>query len=445
MARESQEILFQWVPEVPVLRAGPAQDLHVLITASAAAAAEERTPLNLGLVLDRSGSMRGSKIRSTLESARILVEHLSERDRLSIVFYDSEVETVLHPTAVKDRRAIMKVLEDVRPKGTTNLSGGWLQGLRLVEKARSKGSANRVLLMTDGLANRGITDAPSLKKVAEKSRSKGVITTTLGFGKGFNEDLLTGVATTSGGNFYFIQDPDDAPKAFSTELGELMGLAAQNLQGRIRFGPGVRFREILNPYPVRTAEGNLEVFVGDVFSGEKRAVLLRLDVEVSGEGEHDVFSASFEYDDLLAGGEAKNASVDGAIKVDAEGPPSGERHPDIALAVAMFRCGEAKSKAKDLADKGNLDEGARLLEEALRRLADLPDLPEVEKERKELRQFADDFKNRSFNAVDRKSLSASIFRSQIGRISQPPDGKNIVDTRVENEAKPKKRKWGWRK
>ncbi|MHC4597410.1 MAG: vWA domain-containing protein [Planctomycetota bacterium] len=440
MAKETREVRFEWIPEFPSLPASSPRSFHVLLNAVAPETAAERTPVNLALVLDRSGSMRGSKLRSTLESARILVEHLTPQDRLSIVFYDSDVETVLRPTAVKDRRAILRVLEGIRPKGTTNLSGGWLQGIRLAEKARTKGSANRVLLMTDGLANRGITDPPSLKKVAEKSRGKGVITTTLGFGKGFNEDLLTAVATTSGGNFYFIQDPDDAPKAFATELGELMGLAAQNLQARIRFGPGVRFREILNPYPSHTIDEGVEVFVGDVFSGEKRTVLLDLFAEASGEGDRDLFTARFEYDDLGAGGEDRTAELEGTLPVEAEPRAAGAPHGEVALAVALYRAGEAKAKAKDMADGGDLDGGARLLEEALRRFDDLPDTPEVKNERKELRQFADDFRNRSFGAVDRKSLSASIFRSQIGRVSASPKKRKIVDTRVEDPEKKKKKR-----
>jgi len=132
--------------------------------------------------------------------------------------------------------------------------------------------------------------------------------------------------------------------------------------------------------------------------------------------------------------------VEGTLPAVAGAPSEGEPHEEVALAVALYRAGEAKAKAKDLADGGDLEGGAGLLEEALRRFDDLPDTPEVLNERVELRRFADDFRNRSFGAVDRKSLSASIFRSQIGRVSASPRKRKIVDTRVEKPKDGKKKK-----
>ncbi|MHC5080111.1 MAG: vWA domain-containing protein [Planctomycetota bacterium] len=433
MAPTEKEIRFHWTPEIPTLSGDPPHRLHVLVSADAPSVQHDRTPVNLSLVLDRSGSMRGGKLRYTLESALILIDHLAEQDRLSIVFYGSEVETVLPPTPVGDRESIRRVLKGIRAKGTTNLSGGWLQGIRLVEKSRLKGGANRVLLMTDGLANRGIIDTPSLTKLAEKSRKKKIITTTLGFGKGFNEDLLTAIATASGGNFHFIENPDDAPRAFATELGELMGLAAQNLQGKIRFAEGVRFLELLNTYPSSKEGQNLEVFPGDVFSGEKRTILFSLEVDSRGEGEQNLFSAQFEYDDLSAGGESKRTGLEAAIPFGSGGRGEAKKAEEVVLAVGLYRVGEAKRKAKRLADKGEMKDGAKLLEEALRSLDSFPDRPEIVQERKELRLFADELRKSSWNAADRKSLSASIFRSQIGRISVDPDKRDIADTRVEKK------------
>lgn len=420
--------------EFPHLAAGAGGRVHLLLTAEAEATATERAPLNIGLVLDRSGSMRGDKIRATLESARILVDRLSRRDRLCVVFYDTEVEVALKPTPLEDRDAVAKILQTTRARGTTNLSGGWLQGLRLVEKAAKKGAASRVLLMTDGQANRGIVDRASLEKVAEKARRKGVVTTTIGFGAGFNEDLLTGVARAGGGNFHFIENPDDAPRAFSAELGDALDLAAQNLQITLALAPGIRLREVLNPFPHTLSATGVDIFVGDVFAGDRRSVLLALEHDPLPEGEAKVLEARFEYDDLSAGGETGRATLTVSLPVREAPLPAPSK--EVELAAALHRCAKAKTQARRLANAGDLRKAADVLDRALRELHDLPERPEIERERRELRRFADDFRSGPWSPAGAKSLSQSIFVSQAGRLSAPGKrkiDKTIADTHVEGD------------
>jgi Ca-activated chloride channel family protein len=221
-----------------------------------------RRPLNLSLVIDRSGSMAGQPLKYAIQAAQRLVEHLTPEDFLSIVIYDDTPETILQPQHVLDQAAIRSLLGKVRGGGCTNLSGGWLMGGDHVKSQQSTERINRVLLLTDGQANVGITDTQILINTARQQAEQGIVTTTLGFGTYFNEDLLIGMANASGGNFYFIQSPDEASDVFRIELESLTSVVAQNLTVTLQPEESVKLAWVLNNYRSNVIGNNLEVFPG---------------------------------------------------------------------------------------------------------------------------------------------------------------------------------------
>src|SRR5262249_14626593 len=149
----------------------------------------------------------------------------------------------------------------IRTGGSTNLHGGWIQGCQHVLRRPGERLVRRVLLLTDGQANVGITAPRKLIKAAREQAEKGALTTTLGFGSGFNEDLLIGMAEASGGNFYFIETPEDACQVFHIEGESLTSIAAEHLTVTLKPAPdsGVKVREVLNHYPARSRAGGLVV------------------------------------------------------------------------------------------------------------------------------------------------------------------------------------------
>src|SRR5262249_9263480 len=155
--------------------------------------------------------------------------------------------------------------DKIHAGGTTNLCGGWQQGGKHVAQHFSQQQVNRVLLLTDGQANVGTTDTPTLVKYAQEKAAAGVATTTLGLCKSFNEDLLIGMARAGEGNYYYVESHDDLQQIFSIELEGLSSLCAQNLVVKIKPQTAARQAVVLNQYRTEEAGRVITVAVGDVY------------------------------------------------------------------------------------------------------------------------------------------------------------------------------------
>jgi Ca-activated chloride channel homolog len=253
------------------------QDVHAMLELVAPEPDEhdEAPPLRLALVIDRSGSMAGSKLEIAKRCASWLVSRLRQRDQLALVDYDDQVRLLAPLGTPRDH--VAHTLAQVHAGGSTNLSGGWLKG---VEQLRRTDGAlpRKVLLLTDGLANVGITDRDTLVGLAQQTARDGIGTTTVGFGHGFDEDLLTQMADAGSGNAHYAESPDAAPAIFAQELEGLTQLAAQNVSVEIRPRPDVEFLGVLNDYPCVPVAGGVQMQLGDAYAGDRRRIVLALHV-----------------------------------------------------------------------------------------------------------------------------------------------------------------------
>lgn len=170
----------------------------------------------------------------------------------------------------------------IYPGGSTNLSGGMLLGLREVRLAYKKEQINRVLLLTDGMANVGVTDHSQLIEKAREMAAGGVSLSTFGLGEDFEEDLLMAMAEAGSGNFYYIQSPDQIPGIFQQELSGLLSTVAQNLTVRVKPGQGVALSGVLG-YPFTTGDG-VTINLPDIYSGESKIILIELVISPQQEG-----------------------------------------------------------------------------------------------------------------------------------------------------------------
>jgi Ca-activated chloride channel homolog len=368
---------------------------------------EGRIPLNLSLVLDRSGSMSGEKIRYARDAAALVAARLYPEDVISVVAFDDHVETVAEPGTGAEQTDLTRAIRGIETRGMTNLSGGWLRGRELVASRRSPGGVNRVLLLTDGHANVGLTDHESLVGLALQGAETGISTTTIGFGTGFDEHLLRAMADAGGGHTYYIESAEQAPAIFDDELQGLLTLSAQNVTVEIRPGPACELAGVRHGYPATTTAGAVTLQVGDLYAREPRRVLMEFGVPPGG-AHAEVAEVVVRADVLTAGGGMERQEVRLALRTDLD--PAGRREPEIHREALLLEAARGREEARAAEARGDLraaEEGLRYRAARLR--AELPDDPEAREESADLERMAERCATGPLSEMDHKYLQQRTY------------------------------------
>ena len=389
-----------------------AHQVGMLVTL-AGEAPTRRAPINVSLVLDRSGSMAGMPIVAARAAAERFASFLSPSDRLSVVAFDDIVETVFGP-APAGQPAAVAAIQSLTTRGCTNLSGGWLQGMQHVSASMMDGT-NRVVLLTDGQANRGITGIPQLVTMARSARGNRISTTCIGFGADYNENLLEPMARDGGGNYWFVEAEDQMADIFLNEIEGLVALSAQNVSIETRLthpaAAGVTF---LQSMPVvTTPDGAWRVTLGDLYATSPRSLGIRFHVnDVAQLGKVEVARVRIEADVVTDEGITHRTTI---MPVMANLDGSDHVEPVVEETFLRFEAARAREEAITLADQGDYDRASTVLREQIVACSVMADSANIADEIADLRQEAERLSQRQYSAMDRKYNAAMAMSSREGK------------------------------
>ena len=256
-------------------------DVLVRITPPETNSAHEKRPrLNLGLVLDRSGSMQGRKIEEAKRAAEYCIDNLISTDRISTVIFDELIDVLIPSQLVEDKERLKRAINSVRANSSTALHEAWVRGGLQVSEHLDPDAINRVLLITDGQANVGETNVDRIVDQAAQLAARGVSTSTIGIGQDFNEDLLMPMAEAGHGNSWHVEEPQDMVRIFETELRGLVNLVGHNVSLGVNPANGVSVADVLNDFETdRSGRYKLP----NLQAGSGLDIVVRLRVPAQGE------------------------------------------------------------------------------------------------------------------------------------------------------------------
>ncbi len=256
------------------------------------------------IVLDRSGSMSGQKLDDAKQAVFNLLADLSPADRFALVAYSDQAQVVSGLTAVtpETRRSIGESVAGIRASGGTNLGRGLEEGIRLLTMADKAGNLGRIILISDGLANQGITAPEALGSMAANAPEHHMAVTTVGVGYDFNEQLMTLIADRGAGTYYFLENPGAFASVFKDEFYRTRAIAVSGVKVRVPESGGIRLVEA-GGYPVAHESGRAVITPGDLRSGETRKLYLTFEVPTGREAEFKIsgIDAQYRYGKELCG------------------------------------------------------------------------------------------------------------------------------------------------
>jgi Ca-activated chloride channel family protein len=331
-----------------------------------------REPVNLAFVIDRSGSMSGPKIATARVAVEDAIGRLKPADRFSLVAYDDQIEVVTESTdATPDaRRRALEALNRIDARGSTNLGEGWLRGCEQVARRLVERGVNRCLLLTDGLANQGITDRSELERHARELRERGVSTTTFGIGADFDERLLQAMADAGGGNFYFIESVPQIRDHMTSEVGENLEVVARDVVVEIEATAGVTVESLLAFTGGATNHGaGARVHLGNLVSEQRQSVVVRINFPYGEVGRTvDTHVRVSDRDGAFAPALAEARTQVTFAYADDRTNDFQPRDADVDRAVARAFATRAKREALDLNRGGQFREAAARLEAVAKRI-----------------------------------------------------------------------------
>ena len=325
---------------------------------------KKRVPINLAIVIDKSGSMSGQRIEKAREAAILAVNMLNENDTLSIIAYDSEARVIVPATKVDNKLRIIGLInENIYAGGGTALFAGLSKGIKQVENQLTKDKVNRIILLSDGQANIGPSSVDELSQLAIIAAKKNIAITTLGIGSDYNELLMSSIASYSDGNHVFVNNSADLENVFVHEFTDLMSAIAQDVVITIQLKNGVKPVRLLGRDGV--IKGNeITVKMNQLFSNQEKYVLLEVIPDKGKVGQEKTLAqVDLKYDNLLENKTENETQVVRISYTKDKKMVDDAIHQDVLVETELQKVALENEKALELYNQGKRDEAQQLLRE----------------------------------------------------------------------------------
>ncbi|MFC2037676.1 VWA domain-containing protein [Chloroflexota bacterium] len=337
--------------------------------------AQVQMPLNLSLVLDKSGSMQGAKIKNLREAAKLVVDRLGPQDTISIIAFSDRKYRIAASQPVTDKEALKKKIDRIRDGGGTAISGGMNQGLAELDQALSPDRVSRMLLLTDGQT---FGDEKRCKKLGKQAGDRGIKISALGLGDDWNEDLLDAIAEASGGTADFIDSPNKIVAFFEQEVKSMQDTVVQNAQMILRLANGVTPRQVWQVLPMISNLGyrplsdrDVQVSLGEMEKGQPRSLLVELLVGPRPAGQYRIAQTEVSYD--VPGLKVVGAKVrsDIILSFTADAVQAKQYDADVMNIVEKVTAFKLQTRALEEAKMGNVAGASQKLRAAATRLLEI--------------------------------------------------------------------------
>jgi Ca-activated chloride channel family protein len=337
--------------------------------------ADVQMPLNLSLVLDKSGSMAGGKIKNLREAAKMAVELLTPQDYVSVIAFSDKTYLIAKSSPADDKPDLKRQIDRIRDGGGTHISGGMKKGLGELKKQLSPDRISRMLLLTDGQT---FGDEERCVDLGKDAGAQGVVVTALGLGDDWNEDLLDDIADASGGTSDFIDDPATIVDFFQQQVQSMQATVVQNTQLVLRLANGVSPRQVWQVLPMISNLGyqplsdrDVQVNLGELEKGQGRSLLVELLLNPRPEGSYRIAQAEVNYDVPALGLTREKVKADIVLSLTSDAALTKQYDSNTMNIVEKVTAFKLQTRALEEARMGNVEGASQTLRSAATRLLEM--------------------------------------------------------------------------
>jgi Ca-activated chloride channel family protein len=324
-----------------------------------AAKAKARAPVNLALAIDRSGSMKGNRLRNAIQGALAAIDRLNDGDVISVITFDSRTALLVPPTPIdsSSRARIRSDVQGITLGGDTCISCGVEDAM--IQLERTTGRVNRLIVLSDGDATAGVRDIPGFRSMAQRARDRGISITTIGVDVDYNEKIMTAIAADSNGRHYFVENEAGLERVFESEADSLTTTLASAAEAQIELAPGVELVRVFDR-TFRRAGNRVIVPLGSFAGGDAKTVLLKVRAPTDREGDEPVADVELTYRDHVGDTEGR---CSGKLALAVVNGPSSDLDSVVEGRVNRSETASVLKEANDLFVQGRLADAKKKLEE----------------------------------------------------------------------------------